>query len=130
MATPSDAGPLTLDAASLFSKWGFGDGEALSDWWWDEFDQPPPPTADLPQALRNLVAEHLLPLIGGQFTVVDISTSHNPIRISSWRGQPWDDHADGPPPDFIPVAIAVPAEVVVAAVRATADTNQKETHDA
>lgn len=83
-----------------------------------------------PRCRQDTVAEHLLPLIGGQFTVVDITTSHNPIRIRSWRGQPWDDHAADPPPGLIPTSTQIPAEVVVAAVRATADTNQKETHDA
>lgn len=109
--------PLTLHAESLFSKWGFNDGDAVYEWWWDEFDDEPPPYSDLHRALRDLVRTHLLPLIPGEFTVIDVETSHNPIRVDSWRGQPWDYYSLEVPPDLGEIDVAIAADVVVAAAR-------------
>lgn len=109
--------PLTLHAEGLFSKFGFGDGDALGEWWWDEFDKPLP-CVDEHLVLRELVLTHLLPLIPGEFTVRDIVTSHNPIRVDTWRGQEWDDYSLDPPPDLGQIDVAIPPDVVVQLVEA------------
>jgi len=70
-----------LDAESLCSKWGFGDGDALDDWWWDTYDEDPDVNTD--ELLYALVMAHLVPAIRDAGHSVDlerIDTIHNPVR--------------------------------------------------
>jgi hypothetical protein len=83
---------LTLFAFGLLSKWGFGDGELVDDWWWEEFDGPPP----VEDALEQLVEQLLLPVLtehGHTFEAYRIGTTHNPIRLRVLDGEPIDDYA-------------------------------------
>ncbi|KZM72182.1 hypothetical protein [Nocardia terpenica] len=112
---------LHLHAEGLFSKHGFRDGELITEWLWsieelgyyiDAWDH-----VDDHAVLRQLVRDHLLPAIPGEFTVCDYSTHHNPIRIDTWRGQPWDDHTTAAPPTIWDIAIDVPATAVISAFK-------------
>ncbi|KQO98620.1 hypothetical protein [Leifsonia sp. Leaf264] len=82
---------LTLDGSSLLSKWGFGDGDLVHDWyadqatvgWW-------PRPFDHHDVLIDLVKTHLIPAVaaaGHAFIVYVIPTNHNPIRFSELDGQ-------------------------------------------
>lgn len=85
-----------MDANSLISKWGFGDGDALSDWWWDNYDEDPPFNDH--EALYTLALTHLMPLIraeGWDGELVRIATIHNPVRIEHLNGQDVDWYAPG-----------------------------------
>lgn len=113
---------LRLSAFSLFSKWGFSDGEVLGDWLRDAEDATGRDLraewkTDQHKALRELVKQHLLPLIPGPFTTRDIETSHNPIRVEVWRGKEWDDYADNEPPEVEGIGVTVPGDLVLAALR-------------
>lgn len=76
-----------MEANSLLSKWGFGDGDALTDWWWDNYDEDPP--FNDREALHTLTLVHLMPLIrkaGWEGELVRIATNHNPVRIERLNG--------------------------------------------
>lgn len=87
-------GHLYLDADSLLSKWGFSDGEALSDWWWDRFDESP--AFNDHDLLHALVMAYLVPAIrdaGYEVEIVRIETSHNPVRAETLDGVEVDHYA-------------------------------------
>lgn len=107
---------LTLHAESLFSKWGFCDGDMIGDWL-DEVDDSGRDIRrhlgiDYHRVLRYLVRTYLLPLIPGDFTLCDISTAHNPIRVNTWRGEEWDDYADDAPAEVADTCATIPGSVV------------------
>jgi len=103
----------TLDADSLLSKWGFGDGDALNDWWWDNYDEEPP-FGDH-EMLYALVVAHLLPKMreaGWDVELVRISTIHNPVRAERLNGVEVDHYvADHP---SIPIEASVTREQIEA----------------
>ena len=81
--------PLVLYGHGLLSKWGFGDGDVLWDWWYNQADEPPPNHPDHHKVLTHLVETHLLPVIrdaGHAFEVEYVATTHNPIRLRSLDG--------------------------------------------
>ena len=87
---------LFLPAFGLFSKFGFNDGGSVGDWLLDADEYRP---VSEHAVLIELVKTHLLPVLeaaGHTFTVTEILTSHNPIRIATWYGEEWDDYADAP----------------------------------
>lgn len=76
-----------LDAESLCSKWGFGDGDALDDWWWDTYDGCP--EIDTHELLHALVVAYLMPVIrdaGHAVELERIETIHNPVRARILNG--------------------------------------------
>ncbi|MGW9270779.1 hypothetical protein [Microbacterium sp. NPDC055599] len=90
----TDEPVFTLDADSLLSKWGFGDGDALSDWWWEHFEEDPP--FDDRRALHALVLSYLVPAItdaGREVNVYWIETIHNPVRSDTLDGAPVDHYS-------------------------------------
>lgn len=83
-----------LDAESLCSKWGFGDGDALDDWWWDTYDEGPDVNTD--DLLYALVVAYLVPAIrdaGHTVEIERIGTIHNPVRASRVDGAEVDWYA-------------------------------------
>lgn len=99
--------PFFMDANSLLSKWGFGDGDGLGDWWWEEFDEPFPDEEHL--VLRDLVRTHLVPAIeatGRSVTLTDIETIHNPVRAEILDGSEVDWYGDDTiePPVWVEVS--------------------------
>ena len=81
----------SLDAESLCSKWGFGDGDALDDWWWDTYDDDSPVNSD--DILHALVVEYLVPRMrdAGWYPVLTrIETNHNAVRAETLNGAPVD----------------------------------------
>ncbi|WP_234551460.1 hypothetical protein [Rhodococcus qingshengii] len=115
---------LDLFAFSLFSKWGFDDGGLLLEWMFDaeddesiDFSYDDIRAADHHAALVELVTAHLLPLIPGDFTTYVTSTSHNPIRIETWRGQDWDDYRADPPAEVADITATVSAAAVLELVK-------------
>lgn len=107
---------LTLHAESLFSKWGFRDGDMIGDWL-DEVDDSGRDIrryldVDYHRVLRHLVRTYLLPLIPGEFTLYDIETCHNPIRIDTWRGEQWVDFTTDGPAELADIYVEIPGSVV------------------
>jgi hypothetical protein len=91
-----------MDAESLCSKWGFGDGDAFDDWWWDTYDEDAPANSD--DILHALVLEYLVPAMraANWFPVLcRIETIHNPVRAESLNGAGVDWY-DGEYPNFDP----------------------------
>ena len=80
--------PLILHASGLLSKWGFGDGDVLVNWWWDVYDEEPPKNDH--DLLYALVTQYLLPVLrkeGKDVQVYRIHTNHNPVRAEYLNGQ-------------------------------------------
>lgn len=77
---------LTLFADCLLSKWGFGDGDVPDAYldWCDDNGHPYP--GDWHTVLRTLVRTRLVPALHQRVEVVDIETSHNPIRAERVDG--------------------------------------------
>lgn len=109
---------VTLRAACLLSKWGFGDGDTpddLLDYWGDLVDHN---AFDWHAVLRRLVRTHLLPELQKHHDVEvhDVETAHNPIR--AWR---IDGREVAYPADAVelrPESVTVSYGDVMAAVRA------------
>lgn len=82
---------ITLDADNLTHKWGFGDGDMLTDWYWDVYDEPC--HVDEDELLMDLVRKFLLPELeksGYTVELVRIWTNHNPIRAEKVNGEEMD----------------------------------------
>lgn len=100
---------LTLFSASLLSKWGFNDGDDPEDWLdYCEAHGVDYNALDFP--LVALVRRYLLPRIQQPITVVEIETSHNPIRAETVDGQDMTEvwHNRAPEPELTPQAVDVP----------------------
>ncbi|WP_431870831.1 hypothetical protein [Nocardiopsis eucommiae] len=87
---------ITLFSSGLLSKWGFGDG-ATPDEWMDYLEEHGLESEGLDFPLAALVRKHLLPELRKhhQINLVDIETSHNPIRAEYVDGIEIDWYADG-----------------------------------
>ena len=108
-------GHLFLDADSLLSKWGFSDGSALFDWWWDRFDESPP--FDDSDVLHALVLAYLLPALrdgGHSVEIMRIETSHNPVRAATLDGIEVDHYQNGQiqPPVWVTISPEQVDEIV------------------
>lgn len=83
---------LRLHSSDLLSKWGFGDGDVLAQWWWDVYDEEPPKNDH--DLLYVLVTQYLLPLLrkeGYDVQVYRILTTHNPVRAEYINGKSLSD---------------------------------------
>ncbi|MFG2747212.1 hypothetical protein ACGFY0_45155 [Streptomyces chartreusis] len=105
---------LTLFSSSLLSKWGFNDGDDPDAWLdWCEGQGIDYNALDFP--LTRLVRKHLVPVLDQAVTVVDIDTSHNPIRVDTVNGadvtEVWFGRA--PEPTLTPDHVDVPMSEVL-----------------
>lgn len=84
---------LVLTSDGLLSKWGFWDGDEPDELLdlMDERDMPYPTIDQWTAVLRRLVREYLLPAIDQRVEVVEIETSHNPIRARTVDGANIED---------------------------------------
>ncbi|MFJ8844334.1 hypothetical protein ACIRFF_15680 [Streptomyces cyaneofuscatus] len=103
--------PLTLFSADLLSKWGFNDGSDPEGWLdWCHNRGIDHAVFDFPWAA--IVRRHLVPAIEQDVTVVDIETSHNPIRVETVNGvgvtEAWSGRALAPTltPEHVDVPMA------------------------
>lgn len=125
MGAMSDEPVITLFSQCLLSKWGFNDGADNEAWldWCDangiDYNQ-----VDFP--LASLVRTYLLPKIEQDVTVVEIETSHNPIRVETVDGvdvtEVW--HGRAPEPTLTPEAVDVPMADVLRLALAEAGRTQ------
>lgn len=105
---------VTLFSSSLLSKWGFNDGDTPEPWLdWCETQGIDYNAFDFP--LAALVRKHLVPALDQAVAIVDIETSHNPIRAETVDGidvtKVWFGRA--PEPTLTPEYLDVPmAEVL------------------
>lgn len=105
---------LTLFSSSLLSKWGFNDGDDPDDWL-DYCDGRGIDHNALAFPLIPLVQRYLLPQLKQKVTVVEIETSHNPIRAESVGGQDMTEVWFGraPEPTLTPESVDVPMDDVL-----------------
>ncbi|MGW1223102.1 hypothetical protein ACWD6O_34645 [Streptomyces californicus] len=105
---------LTLFTADLLSKWGFNDGSD-PDGWLDWCDNWGIDHNAIGFPLAAIVRQHLVPAIEQDVTVVDIETSHNPIRVETVNGadvtEAWYGRA--PVPTLTPEYVDVPMTKVL-----------------
>lgn len=84
---------LWLNSDSLLSKWGFDDGSPFDDFidWCEDNGHPRPEYAREDELLRTLVRTHLVPALDQRVELVEIETSHNPIRARTVDGVDVED---------------------------------------
>lgn len=113
---------LHLFAESLFSKWGFNDGD-IPDHIADALDDAGLPTNGWRVVLCRLVREHLVPALDQRVEVTEIETCHNPIRASTVDGVDVEDcwYGDVPKPALTPDAVEIPLDEVIRVVRECAE---------
>lgn len=121
---------LTLLSSSLLSKWGFGDGdpfEAFTDWYHERHGEGLMghcncKSLDLgvgdDDLLRHLVRRYLVPALDQEVELVDIETSHNPIRASKVDGVDVEEcwYGRQPEPTLTPDAVTIPYADVMRAI--------------
>lgn len=109
---------LTLLSTDLLSKWGFNDGDDPEDWLdYCEANGIDYNAVDFP--LTALVRRYLLPALDQAVTVVDIETSHNPIRVDTIDGQDVTEAWFGrsPAPTLTPEYVNIPMSEVAKLAR-------------
>lgn len=78
-------------ADDLLSKWGFSDGDRLSDWVYENLDR-----FDFEyeshKVLEELVKRYLLPKLEKKVEIFFISTIHNPVRAEMIDGVYYENH--------------------------------------
>ncbi len=123
----SDDPKLYLFSSSLLSKWGFDDGDPfddIEDWWHNQHGSPPMGHCncgfydlgvDARVLLPELVRRFLLPALDQAVELVDIETSHNPIRASTVDGVDVEDawYESRARVTLTPDCVEVPYSVVV-----------------
>jgi hypothetical protein len=107
---------ILLHSDSLSSKWGFNDGDEPSDFldWLDDHTEGGNAYVSIDTwqtALRTMMRTYLAPLLPNDVKLIDIDTSHNPIRADSISGEDVDWY-EGPPKVTPPVQVEVPFEDV------------------
>jgi hypothetical protein len=119
---------LVLISSGLLSKWGFNDGGVLDDDLYEELEEIGFWEADLRSVgdpaeafslsdwvLIRLVCEYLVPALDQNVEVVEIGTSHNPVRASKVDGvdveRCW--YGDQPDPVLTPESVVVPTADVL-----------------
>lgn len=118
-----DRDTLILFASSLFSKWGNNDGDAVSHWFWNHFSEDYEKihgkTKITHPMLISLVEDFLIPMMheaGYDFTHHIIDTSHNPIRVKEYNGEPWESHTTSSPDDVEEVAVLLGSGIVLSVI--------------
>ncbi|MGI5141568.1 MULTISPECIES: hypothetical protein [unclassified Streptomyces] len=108
---------ITLFSADLLSKWGFHDGSD-PDEWIDYCDNNGLDWAKLDFPLVEVVRRFLLPKLEQNVTVVEIETSHNPIRVETIDGVDvseywWLESDSGPKltPEYVDVPLSEVARI-------------------
>lgn len=114
----------------LLSKWGFDDGDPFDDveeWWHNQHGTGPMRHCDCGffdlgvdarELLCVLVRRLVLPVLDQRVQVVEIETSHNPIRAEVVDGVPLPEDAwyrvHGPEvPKLTPDCVEIPYSVIV-----------------
>lgn len=78
-------------ANDLLSKWGFGDGDRLSDFMYEnssKFEYK----VNSHKLLEELVKRYLLPRLKDKVEIFYISTIHNPVRAEMINGKYYQNH--------------------------------------
>jgi hypothetical protein len=94
---------VTLNECDLYSKWGFGDGDIIREYFYTEgsvldglnekFDAIAP---DAPMSLDHLtliaiVKKYLIPALPYKVNAEEYTTCHNPIRADKWIDEDDED---------------------------------------
>ena len=76
---------------SLLSKWGFGDGDALSDFLYEN-DVEHKVRLNSHKLLEELVKRFLLPKLSKKVEIFYIESIHNPVRAEMIDGEYYTNH--------------------------------------
>lgn len=94
--------PLILRAEGLASKWGFGDGDMVSDYLYDLEDTGHTFTMpDRDKFLKLLIDKYLIPKLDDldiSYEIHEVGTIHNPVRAYKINGEEVDHYS----PDIVP----------------------------
>lgn len=101
----------TLFSDGLLSKWGFHDGGQFDDF---EFEYSSPDGPDAKTILVAAVKAYLVPQLKQSVNIVEIITSHNPIRANTVDGREVDWYNDNPTIKLEPKSVEVSDEELFA----------------
>lgn len=108
---------LWLFSESLLSKWGFNDGDLPDevDGWLDAQDPPIHLAGNWRPILCQLVRRYLIPALDQAVEVVEIETSHNPIRAEKVDGVDVTDswYHNGEKVRLTPDSVTVPYSAIL-----------------
>lgn len=122
--SPANGRTYTLRSANLVSKWGFNDGDlddALLDWLEEHGIRYR--DVDDGEVLIWMVRTYLVPALEQDVELVEIETSHHPIRADRVDGVDVSEHwysGRDTGPALTPDAVEVPYEDILRHVRETA----------
>lgn len=112
-------------ANDLLSKWGFGDGDRLSDFLYEnnsKFGYK----VDTHKLLEELVKRYLLPKIDKKVEIFYITTNHNPVRAEMIDGKYYQNHYEHDDEDLLgDVSIELTLEEVEAVAKEMSITQSK-----
>jgi len=79
---------IVFDTDSLFSKWGFCDGDLLCELIFDVSEEMgvPSKNVDFHQCLHKVLKKYVIPKIKNRLDIVFITTCHNPVRTRTLDG--------------------------------------------
>lgn len=103
MKTERAPGSVLLDSDSLFSKFGFCDGDLLDDFLWDEYGSDEP--VEDHAVLVHLVKKHLLPALPRVVKVYRMHSIHNPVRAEEDEAHDFESVSVWVTPDMIRAAV-------------------------
>lgn len=102
---------MKLFSACLLSKWGFDDGDLFSDF---VFRYGGPDAPDDGSVLVAAVKAYLLPKLKQSVEVVEIETSHNPIRALRVDGGRVDWYLHNPDIKLEPESVEITEQDIFA----------------
>lgn len=105
-----------LHAECLASKWGFGDGDALEDYLWNELGLVKTPSRN--GFLHAVSMKYLAPELerrGIKAEIELIETHHNPVRICTIDGVQVDHYHREKCPDVLKnIEVVIPKNEILA----------------
>ena len=108
---------LILHSDSLLSKWGFSDGDIISDYVYDnagidDFSYNPH------KVLEELVKRYLLPKLDKKVEIMFIDTNHNPVRAEMIDGEYYENHYNHDDDGLLGnIKVALSPEIVMEVVK-------------
>lgn len=115
-------GDLVLPTASLFSKWGFNDGDepdGFLDWAEEHGHSATVRAVAWHDVLALVVTERLAPALDAQLELTVIKTIHNPVRATRCNGESVEHcwYGEMPAPEVRPDSVTVSYEEILEYVR-------------
>lgn len=116
----------TMYANDLLSKWGFGDGDRLGDFMYENNSKFEYKVNDH-KLLEELVKRYLLPKLEKKVEIFYIETIHNPVRAEMIDGKYYQNHYEHDDEDLLgDVSVELSLEEIEAVAKEMVATKSEE----